>query len=101
MRGKAKATLRLEKAILKIVKERAPITVRGVCYALFVANLIADMGTGSTQKVSRIMTKMREENRLDWTKIVDGSRTHIVWEVWDDPAVSIRNAVNSYRRDNW
>ena len=36
MRGKARETLVLERAILDIVEERAPITVRGVCYALFV-----------------------------------------------------------------
>jgi hypothetical protein len=101
MRGKAKATLALEQAILAIVEERAPITVRGVCYALFVAKLIADMSTGSTQKVSRVMTAMREEGRLDWRKVVDGSRTHIVWSVWDDPGESIKSAVAHYRRDNW
>ena len=36
MSGKAQATPVLEEAILDIVEERAPITVRGVCYALFV-----------------------------------------------------------------
>ena len=36
MRGTAQATLVLEQAILEIAEERPPITVRGVCYALFV-----------------------------------------------------------------
>ena len=74
MRGKAQATLVLEQAILEIVEERAPITVRGVCYALFVRELIPSMAVGQTQKISGISTRMREEGVLDWTKIVDGSR---------------------------
>jgi hypothetical protein len=32
-RGKSKSTLITEQAIVEIVDERAPITVRGVCYA--------------------------------------------------------------------
>ena len=48
MRGKAQATLALEQAILDIVEERAPITVRGVCYALFVRELIPSMDVGQT-----------------------------------------------------
>ena len=64
-RGKAAATLELEAAIQGIVCERHPITVRGVCYALFTADLIPDMSTGSTQRVSRVMTAMRETNALD------------------------------------
>ena len=74
MRGKAEATLVLEQAILDIVEERAPITVRGVCYALFVRKLIPSMAVGQTQHISRITTAMREDETLDWTKIVDGSR---------------------------
>ena len=64
----------LEQAILDIVEERAPITVRGVCYALFVRKLIPSMEVGQTQRISRITTEMREERALDWRKIVDGSR---------------------------
>ena len=101
MRGKAQATLELEQAILEIVEERAPITVRGVGYRLFVLGLFRHEHW-LTQKVSRIMTAMREERRLDWRKIVDDSRTQIVWEVWDDPETSIKKAaVDGYRRDNW
>ena len=63
MRGKAEATLVLEQAILDIVKERAPITVRGVCYALFVRKLIPSMEVNQTQRVSRIMTRCGRARR--------------------------------------
>ena len=39
MRGRSKATLIIEAAIQDIVEERKPITVRGVCYALFVGGI--------------------------------------------------------------
>jgi hypothetical protein len=101
MRGKARATLALEEAILDIVEERAPITVRGVCYALFVRELIPSMEVKHTQRVSRIMTEMRESDALDWTKIVDGSRAVKRARRWNEPSAIIEAAVSQYRRNNW
>lgn len=100
-RGKAAATLRLEQAILEIVDERQPITVRGVCYALFTQGLIPDMSVNSTGKISRVMTDMRERDVLDWTLIVDGSRAVDRAARWDDPDAIIDVAVRTYRRNNW
>ena len=66
-RSKAKSTLVLEQAIIEIVDERSPVTVRGVCYALFTLGLIPDMSVNSTAKISQVMTDMREREdpRLD------------------------------------
>jgi hypothetical protein len=102
MRGKANATLVLEEAILEIVEERAPITVRGVCYPLFsIHHLIPDMSVDSAKKISRIMTEMREAGTLDWTRIVDAGRAVERAGTWGDPSAIIRAAVKTYRRDNW
>ncbi|HJQ58021.1 MAG TPA: hypothetical protein VJ890_14015 [Vineibacter sp.] len=101
MRGKAKATLEIEDAIFGIVEERKPITVRGVCYALFVRGLIPSMEVLQTGRISRVMTAMREDEVLDWTHIVDGSRMVERARTWDDPSQIIKAAVRSYRRDNW
>ncbi len=101
MRGKAHATVVLEQAILDIVEERHPITVRGVCYALFVSKLIPSMEVKHTQRISRVMTAMREHDDLDWTMVVDGSRTIARAGTWSDPSTIIDAAVASYRRDNW
>ena len=100
-RGKAAATVRLEQAIVDIVEERAPITVRGVCYALFTQGLIPDMSVNSTGKVSRVTTDMRESGDFDWTLIVDGSRAVERVNAWRDPSRIIDAAVRTYRRDNW
>lgn len=100
-RGKAKATAELEQAILDIVAERHPITVRGVCYALFTRGLLPDMSVNSTGKISRVMTRMRETDALLWTWIVDGSRSIQSISQWKDPTAIIRAAIGQYRRDNW
>lgn len=100
-RGKAAGTVRLEQAIVDIVDERHPITVRGVCYALFTQELIPDMSVNSTGRISRVMTDMRERDDLDWTLIVDGSRAVDRVSLWSDPASIINAAVKGYRRNNW
>ena len=87
MRGKSATTLALEAAILDIVEERAPITVRGVAYALFTRSLIPSMETNHTARVSRIMTAMREDKTLDWRKIVDGSRPSRGTNTWLPPCL--------------
>ena len=100
-RGKSASTTVLESAIAGIVDERSPITVRGVCYALFTRGLIPDMSTNSTGKISRVMTAMRESDDLDWTLIVDGSRAVERVSQWRDPGELIDISARQYRRDNW
>ena len=100
-RGKSAQTVLLEEAIVGIVNERHPITVRGVCYALFTMGLISDMSVNNTGKISRVMTDMRERNDLEWTLIVDGSRAVDRVNLWSDPTSIINAAVKGYRRDNW
>ena len=100
-RGKAKETIEFENVILEIVAERAPITVRGVAYALFTRGLIESMATKNTQKVSRVMTDMRESGAMDWTQIVDGSRATDRKSVWQNPSQIIDAAVRGYRRNYW
>lgn len=100
-RGKNKSTLVLETAIHAVVNERAPITVRGVAYALFTRGHIDSMETRNTQKVSRVMTAMRETGDLDWTLIVDNSRMIDRARTWDSPDQIIDATVSQYRRDYW
>lgn len=100
-RGKSKSTMVIEAAIHEIVEERAPITVRGVAYALFTMSLIDSMEKNETAKVSRVMTGMRERDELDWTLIVDDSRQIARISAWNNPDAIIRTAVRQYRRDYW
>jgi hypothetical protein len=101
MRGRSQATLILEAAIHEIVNERSPITVRGIAYALFTQELIGDMTTKNTAKVSRIATAMREREELDWELIVDDSRQVRTVAAWSNPEAIINSAVRGYRKDYW
>jgi len=100
-RGRSKATLELLGACKKIIDETAPITIRGVCYRLFVAKLIDSMATKNTQKISRLLTRAREESEVDWDSIVDESREMETVSQWRDLASYSEAIARSFRRDFW
>lgn len=100
-RGKAKASLQLIDAAAKILSEIQPATVRAVCYRLFVAGLIPDMGKNSTNKVSNQLVWARENGRIDWSWIVDETRGGERVSLWASPDEIIDAAVGGYRRDYW
>lgn len=64
-RLKGKASLELGQAILAIVEERAPISVRGIAYQLGTQRLIPSLATKHTARVSRITTEMRDRGLRD------------------------------------
>jgi hypothetical protein len=100
-RGRAKATLDLIQTCLEIIEAREPISVRGVCYALFVAGEIESMAKENTQKISRLLTEMREEGILPWEYIVDDSRSIEGNGGFTDLKEYARIIRNGYTRDFW
>ena len=73
-RGRAKSTIQLLEACKKIIQVVEPITMRGVCYRLFVEGRIDSMELKNTQKISRLLTRAREDGDIPWEWIVDESR---------------------------
>jgi hypothetical protein len=100
-RGRSKATLELLDACKKIIEETRPITVRGVCYRLFVAKLIDSMAKANTQKISRLLVWAREQGAIEWESIVDESRSMERISQWRDLESYARIIEHSYRRDFW
>jgi hypothetical protein len=100
-RGRSKATIELFIACHRIIEEVQPITVRGVCYRLFVAGLIDSMATKNTQKISRLLVDAREEGIIPWEWIVDDSRRMEGDGGFTDLEQYARIVQNSYRRDFW
>lgn len=100
-RGRSKVTLELLVACQKIIEETQPITVRGVCYRLFVAGLIDSMAVKNTQKISRLLTQAREEGSIPWEWIVDESRQTVVWRQYADLEEYGQEIAEQYRRDFW
>jgi hypothetical protein len=54
-----------------------------------------------TQKISCIMTRMREDGAIDWRAIVDDSRIARRVTQWDSPEQIIESSVKQYRKNYW
>jgi hypothetical protein len=100
-RGKAARTRLRERAVIDILQEIQPASVRAVCYQLFVRGLIRDMGKSQTNIVSDLLRKMREREEIPWEWIVDGTRELERAPQWGDIHAYARTVKRSYRRDYW
>jgi hypothetical protein len=100
-RGKAKRTVALIDAAIRILEEIQPATIRAVCYRLFVAGLIDSMGKSNTNTVSRLLVEQRELGNVPWGSVVDETREAERIASWDNPQQIIEAAVRSYRKDYW
>lgn len=100
-RGLARKTIELREHCYTILEEIQPATVRAVCYRLFVAKVIPNMSTNSTAKISRILTRAREDQVIPWTWIVDETRELEQVPQWSNPLAYTEVVQRSYRRDRW
>lgn len=100
-RGLAQQTIALRDRCHAILEEIQPATVRAACYRLFVEKLLPDMSKNSTQKVSRILTRAREERCIPWEWIVDETRALERASQWSDPESFADTIRAAYRRDLW
>lgn len=100
-RGKSRRSLELLKSAKIILNEIQPASVRAVCYRLFVAGLIPDMGKSATNSVSKQLTWAREQGFIPWEWIVDESREAENANRWQNTDAIIDAAVRGYRRDYW
>jgi hypothetical protein len=100
-RGLGKRTVALREFARAELERIQPASVRAVCYRLFIAGLIPDMGKASTNGISRMLTRAREDGVIPWEWIVDESRSAESTRTWSNPEEIIRAAVRGYRRDYW
>jgi hypothetical protein len=100
-RGMGKRSTELVATAKEILSEIEPASVRALCYRLFVAGLIQDMGKSSTNSVSRLLRIAREVGDVPWEWIVDESRRAETVSLWANPDAIIGAAVKGYRRDYW
>ena len=85
----------------RIIEECKPITVRGVCYKLFVEGLIPSMHKNETNKVSDLLTRGRKLGIIPWDSIVDESRQMEHVASWDNLEQFAGVIERSYRKDFW
>jgi hypothetical protein len=87
-------------AALDILKEESPMTIRQLFYRM-VSQTLLENSKLDYQRLSRFMTKAREDGRCDYDLIVDRSRPVYEKSVWKDPSGYARAVRNSYHKDYW
>ncbi|OFW00154.1 MAG: hypothetical protein A3G20_05080 [Acidobacteria bacterium RIFCSPLOWO2_12_FULL_59_11] len=100
-RGKAKNTIALIDAAIRILEEIQPASIRAVCYRLFIEGFIPSMAKTNTNAVSRLLVEVRERGDLPWEWVVDETREAECITTWRDPEQIIEAAVRGYRKDYW
>jgi hypothetical protein len=100
-RGRSQGTIDLFRTCTEIIRPVQPITVRGVCYRLFVAGKIDSMERKNTKKISEILTLAREDGVIPWEWIVDESREMERSRAWKDLTSYAKVIEQAYRRDFW
>jgi hypothetical protein len=101
-RGIHQKTIDRRMAILAIVNERHPVSVRGIAYPLFTPyGVIDSMSKANTDTVSKDTVALREAGLIPWDWIVDDGRPRRKVSTWSDPAAFIQSALSQYRQDFW
>jgi hypothetical protein len=99
--GKAQKSLDLINAAVDIVRDIHPVSIRAVCYQLFVRKLIDSMSKNNTGMVSRLLVYARKEGLLPWSWIVDETREIESVNTWRSPQEIFEACAQQYRSNYW
>jgi hypothetical protein len=104
--GRHVSTKQLEVAIIAILGEQHPATVRYPHYGLLSFNdaLVREVHQNTRscyQRVSKIITDLRRAGRIPWEWIVDKTRPTYRPSVWQNPKEYGKAIKCSYRKDYW
>jgi hypothetical protein len=100
-RGLGRDSLALLDRIRAILADRAPITVRCICYQLFVDGFLPSMDVKHTKRISRLTVLGRERGIIDWDDIVDETREVERAPMWSDLKGFASAIEHGYRKDYW
>jgi hypothetical protein len=90
----------LDEALIAIVAENRPITVRGAFYRAEVAGLVPKDESGY-DVVQRRLVKLRQSGAIPYGSITDGTRLVQRLSRWDGIHDFATHAASFYRRDYW
>jgi hypothetical protein len=93
-------TTRFVEKLLSILEQEQPMTIRQLFYRAVSAGEIGN-DLRNYKRVSRVMTKVREDGRCPFEWIVDRSRPAYEPTVWGDPYGYAATVQTSYRKDHW
>jgi hypothetical protein len=94
------ATTQLIEAARQVLAAESPMTVRQLFYRLVSVGVIEN-SLADYQKVSKAMTKARNDGRVEFRLIVDRSRPTYEAATWENLKEYSDSVLTSYRRDNW
>jgi hypothetical protein len=83
-----------------ICEEMHPITARGMFYQATVRGIVEKEETGY-DKVQQLLARMRRDDELPWSWIVDNTRTRSKPYVCDSPREALEDTVRQYRKALW
>ena len=95
-----KCTSEFINTALMILEVENPMTVRQLFYRLVSAGVIENT-RGEYQRVSRLMTKARRDDRCRYEWLVDRTRPTYTPSAFEDPAQYAECVKRSYRKDYW
>jgi hypothetical protein len=95
-----KRTTNLIDTAIEVLEEQHPMTIRQLFYQL-VSHGVLQNDLASYRLVSRIMTKAREDGRVNYDFIVDRSRPLYEKNVFEDAAHYAETVKKSYRKGYW
>ena len=93
-------TTRLIDAAVKVLEAEHPMTVRQ-CFYRLVSVGVVENSVADYRRVSQVLTTARNDGRIDFSWIVDRSRSNYSTSTWNDLAEFGECVLYSYRRDNW
>jgi len=99
-RSEWRGTRELIALALNILEEENPMTIRQLFYRLVSVGQLAN-NRGEYQRVSRVMTKARDDGRCSYAWIVDRSRPEYRPNVFEDPSEYASTVKRAYRKDYW
>ena len=91
----------LREALLEIVAENQPVTVRGAFYLATSRGVIPKTENEGYRPVQRELLKMRREGAIPWGWITDGSRTRFGHRRYGGLESYAKQVAANYRRDYW
>src|SRR5262245_32389527 len=88
----------IKRAILDVIRDDPPMTVRQVFYQLVARGVIEKTELAYQGTVIRLMTDMRLNGRLPYAWVVDESRRVRITETYDSVQDALKQTAQFYRR---
>jgi hypothetical protein len=99
-RGEWEESSRLIQVATRILRDENPMTIRQAFYRLVSAGYISN-NVAAYRRVSRVLTKAREDGRCEIHWVVDRSRQSYETNVFENPREYAEVVKRGYHRDYW